>query len=40
MDDYGPGVALLVMGLVAAVVIGVGAAVLWGIVSGWRDRRR
>lgn len=40
MDGYGPGVALLVMGVVAVTVIGVGAAVMWGIVTGWRDRRR
>jgi hypothetical protein len=39
MDGYGPGVALLVMGMVAVLVIGLGAAWLWDIVTGWQDRR-
>jgi hypothetical protein len=39
MDGYGPGVALLVLGMVAVLVIGLGAAWLWDFVTRWRDRR-
>jgi hypothetical protein len=40
MDGYGPGVALLVMGVVTVIVVGFGAAHLWDIVNRWRDRHR
>jgi hypothetical protein len=40
MDGYGPGVALLLLGVVAVMVVGFGAAQLWEIVTRWRDRRR
>jgi hypothetical protein len=40
VEEFGPGLILLAMGLVTAVVLGVGAAIGWGIVSGWRDRER
>jgi hypothetical protein len=40
VDDFGPGVALLLMAVVLAVLVGVGAAVAWAIITGWRGRRR
>ena len=39
MNELGPGPALL-MGVVAAVLVGTGAAIGWAIVTGWRDRDR
>jgi len=38
MDDLGSGPALLLMGVMTAVLVGVGAAIGWAIVAGWRDR--
>jgi hypothetical protein len=40
MNELGPGPALLPMGVVAAVLVGTGAAIGWAIVAGWRDRDR
>jgi hypothetical protein len=36
--SYDPGVVVLVMGVVTVMVIDYSAAVIWGIVAGWRDR--
>jgi hypothetical protein len=38
MNELGPGPTLLLMGVVTAVLVGVGAATAWAIVAGWRDR--
>jgi hypothetical protein len=40
MSALGPGPALLLMGVVAAVLVGTGAAIGWAIVTGRRDRDR
>jgi hypothetical protein len=40
VEEFSPGLILLAMGLVTAIVVGVGAAIGWSIVSGWRDRDR
>jgi hypothetical protein len=40
VDELGPGAALLLMAVVLITLIGVGAAVAWAIITGWRDRRR
>jgi hypothetical protein len=40
MNELGPGPALLLMGVMTAVLVGVGAAIGWAIVTGWRDRDR
>jgi hypothetical protein len=40
VDGYGPGVALLLMGMLAVLVIGLAAAWLWDTLTRWRDRRR
>ena len=40
MNELGPGPLLLLMGVMAAVVIGCGAAVMWGIFTDIRDRDR
>jgi hypothetical protein len=34
MHELGPGPALLLMGVVMAVLVGVGAAIGWAIVAG------
>jgi hypothetical protein len=40
MNELGPGAGLLLMGVVAVVLVGTGAAIGWAIVAGWRDRDR
>ena len=40
MEEFRPGLVLLAMGLVTVIVVGVGAAIGWAIISGWRDRDR
>ena len=40
MNELGPGPALLLMGVVTAVLVGTGAAIGWAIIAGWRDRDR
>ena len=38
MNELGPGPLLLLMGVVAVVVIGCGAAVMWAVIADIRDR--
>jgi hypothetical protein len=38
MTELGPGPGLLLMGVVAVVPVGTGAAIGWAIVTGWRDQ--
>jgi hypothetical protein len=40
VNELGPGSTLLLMGVVAVVVIGCGAALMWAMVANWRDRDR
>ena len=40
MNELGPGPTLLLMGVVAVVVVGCGAALMWAMVANWRDREQ
>ena len=40
MTELGPGPGLLLMGVVAVIPVGTGAAIGWATVTGWRDRYR